>query len=194
MGYIYHFTCGCSNTRSSMINRDVRCCADHQTARVSKITFVCESCGEETGRTNNGALIKMPTQKTLCEKCKKKKISIQRAASNREYKKTYKDRKKFLIRQRQKKKQIKHETKPDCKFYLEKCLPAVCRDPKVEYVQCYGCTRYEKQELRLEDYMTCDTCGFEEAKNAFNIRVDLSEKWVVRGASRRTLRKERTKK
>lgn len=194
MGYMYEFTCGCKipyvNTAVTMAG--IKWCGnpEHEGAsRIHKISYLCPVCGEETYHTNK---TKAPIRtgscrRQMCEICKKEERNRRNREALKKSPRKRRGRPAGSIKEVKKKKEIL--TRPDCKFYLVRCLPLACKNLRAQAINCEGCKRYEYQPLDIEDYITTECLLAEGARN-FPVSPNISDKWIFRGGQK-VLKKSR---
>lgn len=155
MGYIHTYLCGCEWRLDPG-----KTCPTHGQAR-KDIRFECPQCGAIELTNDQGGKIQKTSRKTLCRACQW--LRKQQLREARLVKKPH-------IKKKGKAPTVTH---PDCKWYLKRCLPAIYKDIHAKCVDCTGCNRYEKEELRLEDYISCNTDILSDAANSFNIVTNI---------------------
>lgn len=157
MPFFVEFSCGCRlehNQCYRVHDRGLRMCHDHKEATIENMVFVCEICGKEQV---------IEKFKTNAKKyCSKACLTI--AARSYKY-----------IRGGTKNHIPIHEPipKPDCRYYLSKCLLEVCRDPNEKAVRCNFCPRYEKEDMNILEY-ECGS-GEHDATNYNYIPIDFNK-------------------
>jgi len=158
---IYNFECGCQSAEHSVTNNRITC-LKHPQSRMINAFFICQHCGEKFISIPQGFAF-------YCSKCATTK---RRFSTKLSYLKKRKD---YLLRVldfskyqpicevkiREKKKKEPRVTHCDCRWYLSKCLLDVCKNAKVEDVNCADCNKYERQELDITEYIECRG-GYEE--------------------------------
>jgi len=163
-GYIHAYFCGCEWT----LDPGNKCPTHGQDRK--DIRFECPQCGSIEVTNDQGGKIQKISRKTLCRTCQGR-LKAQRSCERR--RKERKNRKPVVKKTFLKPLKKEPITLSDCKWYLKRCLPAICKDLRAKCVDCSGCNRYEKEELRLEDYISCNTDILSDAANAFNITTKI---------------------
>ncbi len=149
------FKCGCVLTKDEIVKGKYakRYCPTHQQT-IDRDNYYCNECGnifpEKEGKPVKSG------RRRYCNICRKKKKT---QASYR-----YEDKvafeiaqgirpKRTFLKKKVRREDINYETKPDCKYYVSKCLIEVCRDKLAKAVDCRDCKRYEKESLDIMDFV-----------------------------------------
>jgi len=117
--YYIIFDCGCKiehNKCYRVHDKGVRMCPLHRDAKIICAIFKCHDCGKEllVQELKN-------TVKKFCAECAKHQPTQYERNRKKKLKAT-------LI--------APPVPKPDCKHYLTKCLPDICKDPAAVAVRC----------------------------------------------------------